>query len=52
MLDALKARAGLSPHLIGLVVPLVEIRENQWKAMNSFVHGGIHPPQRDRKSVV
>lgn len=46
MLDALKARAGLSPQLIGLVFPLVEIRENQWKVMNSFVHGGIHPLQR------
>jgi hypothetical protein len=31
---------------MGLVIPLVEIRENQWKAMNSFVHGGIHPLQR------
>lgn len=46
MLDALKARAGFNPQLIGLVIPLVEIRENQWKAMNSFVHGGIHPLQR------
>lgn len=46
MLDALKARAGFNQHLIGLVIPLVEIRENQWKAMNSFVHGGIHPLQR------
>jgi len=46
MLDALKARAGLNQQLLGLVIPLVEIRENQWKAMNSFVHGGIHPLQR------
>lgn len=46
MLDALKARAGLNPQLMGLVIPLDEIRVNQWKAMNSFVHGGIHPLQR------
>jgi hypothetical protein len=46
MLDALKARAGFHPQLMGLVIPLDEIRENQWKAMNSFVHGGIHPLQR------
>ena len=46
MLDALKARAGFNRQLIGLVSPLVEIRENQWRAMNSFVHGGIHPLQR------
>lgn len=46
MLDALKARAGFNQQLLGLVIPLVEIRENQWKAMNSFVHGGIHPLQR------
>lgn len=46
MLDALKARAGFNQQLLGLVMPLVEIRENQWKAMNSFVHGGIHPLQR------
>ena len=31
---------------MGLVVPLEEIRVNQWKAMNSFIHGGIHPLQR------
>lgn len=46
MLEALKARAGLNPQLLGLVLPLDEIRVNQWKAMNSFVHGGIHPLQR------
>lgn len=46
MLDALKARAGFNQQLLGLVIPLVEIRETQWKAMNSFVHGGIHPLQR------
>lgn len=46
MLDALKARAGFNPQLMGLVIPLDEIRGNQWKAMNSFVHGGIHPLQR------
>ena len=46
MLSALKVRAGFNPQLMGLVIPLDEIRENQWKAMNSFVHGGIHPLQR------
>lgn len=46
MLDALKSRAGLNPQLMGLVIPLDQIREKQWKAMNSFVHGGIHPLQR------
>ena len=46
MLGALKARAGFNPQLMGLVIPLDEIREAQWKAMNSFVHGGIHPLQR------
>lgn len=46
MLEALKACAGFNPLLIGLVSPLVQIRENHWKAMNSFVHGGIHPLQR------
>lgn len=46
MLAALKARAGFNPQLMGLVIPLDEIRENQWRAMNSFVHGGIHPLQR------
>jgi hypothetical protein len=46
MLDALKARAGFTSQLMGLVIPLDQIRANQWKAMNSFVHGGIHPLQR------
>jgi hypothetical protein len=46
MLNALKARAGFNHQLMGLVIPLDAIRENQWKAMNSFVHGGIHPLQR------
>lgn len=46
MLAALKARAGFNPELMGLVAPLDEIRQNHWKAMNSFVHGGIHPMQR------
>jgi hypothetical protein len=46
MLEALKARAGVTPSLMGLVMPLDQIRTNHWRAMNSFVHGGIHPLQR------
>lgn len=46
MLASLKARAGFNPAVMGLVIPLDEIRRNHWRAMNSFVHGGIHPLQR------
>jgi hypothetical protein len=41
MLNVLKARAGFNAQLMSLVIPLDEIRTNQWKVMNSFVHGGI-----------
>jgi hypothetical protein len=34
------------------VIPLDEIRKNPWKAMNSLVHGGIHPRQRIEASPV
>lgn len=46
MLKALLMRAQAQPGLGGIVIPLEEIREHHWRAMNSFVHGGIHPLQR------
>ena len=46
MLKALTGRAGFLPELGGLVTPLIEIHTHHWRAMNSFVHGGIHPLQR------
>jgi len=36
------------PSLRGLVLPLREIRDFSWTAMNSFVHGGLHPLERTR----
>lgn len=46
MLDRLVAMLKTQPTLIGLVRPLQEIREQSWKAMNSFVHAGLHPLHR------
>jgi len=39
-------RAQSEALLRGLVIPLREIREHHWTAMNSFVHGGLHPISR------
>lgn len=41
---ALKA----APQLRGLVLPLREIRDVSWQAMNSFVHSGLHPLARGK----
>ncbi len=41
---ALKA----APELRGLVLPLREIRDVSWQAMNSFVHAGLHPLTRGK----
>lgn len=46
MLIGLKKRVVAEPGLNGLVVPLLQIHEVSWRAMNSYVHGGIHPLQR------
>lgn len=45
MLKALKGRLVLQTELVGLP-PLSEIHEYSWRAMNSFVHAGIHPLNR------
>lgn len=36
------------PELRGLVIPLREIRDVSWQAMNSFVHAGLHPLTRGK----
>lgn len=41
MLESVKSKAPA-----GLGLPLVEFHEVSWKALNSFVHGGIHPLRR------
>lgn len=46
MLTALKKRMEAEPALTGLVAPLNQIHEVSWRALNSFVHGGLHPVQR------
>lgn len=38
-----------TPTLRGLVLPLREIREISWTAMNAFVHSGLHPLARTRE---
>jgi hypothetical protein len=49
MLKDLEALLVASPTLRGLVLPLREIRDVSWAAMNSFVHGGLHPLARTRE---
>lgn len=49
MLKELDALLVATPTLRGLVLPLREIREVSWAAMNSFVHGGLHPLTRTRE---
>ena len=46
MLDRLVTMMAAQPALVGLVSPLQEIRDQSWKAMNSFVHAGLHPLHR------
>lgn len=46
MLLELRRTLEREPHLAGLVIPLSQIREVSWGAMNSFVHAGIHPLRR------
>ena len=46
MLSDLQKRSVAEPGLVPLVTPLVQIRDQSWRAMNSYVHGGIHPLQR------
>lgn len=48
MLKELEALLSATPTLRGLVQPLREIRDVSWAAMNSFVHGGLHPLTRTR----
>jgi hypothetical protein len=49
MLLELQRALDVHPHIAGLVVPLGQIREASWSAMNSFVHTGIHPLRRTAK---
>jgi hypothetical protein len=49
MLNELEGLLAATPTLRGLVLPLREIREVSWAAMNSFVHGGLHPLTRTRE---
>lgn len=46
MLSDLQTRSLEVSGLVPLVAPLVQIRDQSWRAMNSYVHGGIHPLQR------
>jgi hypothetical protein len=48
MLKALERCLETQPELRGLVVPLREIRDASWSALNGFVHGGLHPLARTR----
>jgi hypothetical protein len=48
MLKELEGLLSATPALRGLVQPLREIRDVSWAAMNSFVHGGLHPLTRIR----
>lgn len=34
------------PELAGLIMPLRQIYNAWWRAMNSYVHGGVHPIKR------
>ncbi len=43
MLSDLQKALAANPALLGLVQPLVQIREFSWIAMNSYVHAGLHP---------
>lgn len=49
MLKELEGLLAATPTLRGLVLPLREIRVVSWAAMNSFVHGGLHPLTRTRE---
>lgn len=49
MLEDLVKAAAADSRLTGLVLPLQVIHENSWKAMNSFVHAGLHPLRRSRE---
>jgi len=42
--DMIKALEGKAP--VQAVLMLNEFRDVQWKVLNSYVHGGIHPLQR------
>lgn len=42
MLKSLERRADGEPQLRGLVLPLRELRDAAWAAMNAFVHAGLH----------
>jgi hypothetical protein len=46
MLLDLERALQATPSLRGLVLPLREIRDVSWQAMNSFVHAGLHPLTR------
>jgi hypothetical protein len=49
MLKALERCLQEQPQLRGLIVPLRQIRDVSWAAMNGFVHGGLHPLARTRE---
>lgn len=49
MLKDLERLSQEQPEFRGLVAPLREIRDAAWTAMNSFVHGGLHPLARTSK---
>lgn len=49
MLRDLEGALERTPALKGLVLPLREIRNVSWTAMNSFAHGGLHPLKRSEE---
>ncbi len=50
MLKELEVLLAATPTLRGLVLPLREIRDVSWTAMNSFAHSGLHPLTRTREA--
>lgn len=49
MLLALERKLESAPQLRGLVLPLRELRDEAWSAMNAFVHAGLHPIARTKE---
>lgn len=46
ILSALKKRTATDRGLKGLVDPLIQFHKVSWRALNSFMQGGLHPIQR------
>ncbi|MGM9480271.1 DUF6988 family protein [Roseateles sp. NT4] len=49
MLKALERATALNPGLRGLVLPLKELKDSGWAAMNAFAHSGLHALARTRE---